>query len=387
LLSRAAAALDRSAIRLVERRWAPRPDRSDPRAPATTALRAPPTPREHRADALRASRLAAAYGDGTRAIPSPFFPAPEAAAPRVAPGPAGPLGARTADLAWESTYTPFLAEAREPLARARANGTAYARWWSIAPAGAARAGAARPAIVLLHGWGASPYWITERALGVSEWLRHGFDVAALILPHHGPRAEPPAEARGAGAPRWPSGSIAVTNEGFGQAIYDARALARLLRARGAGAVGALGMSLGGYTAALWASVAGPADEGGLDFAIALAPVATLAGLVWRLGSPPAARRAAAGAGAAEERIAEALAVHAPTARPVRVPRAGLAVVGGRGDRIAPPEHARAIAQHWGVAPRWFAGGHLAQVGRAAALDAVRAQLAAIGLPGGPEVRA
>ena len=47
------------------------------------------------------------------------------------------------------------------------------------------------------------------------------------------------------------------NEGFGHAIYDLRALAMFLRKRGASAVGVMGMSLGGYTTGLWASVAGP----------------------------------------------------------------------------------------------------------------------------------
>ena len=53
---------------------------------------------------------------------------------------------------------------------------------------------------------------------------------------------------------FPSANLVRTNEAFGQAVFDLRALAAYLRANGAPSVGAIGMSLGGYTTALWASV-------------------------------------------------------------------------------------------------------------------------------------
>ena len=57
------------------------------------------------------------------------------------------------------------------------------------------------------------------------------------------------------------------------------------------------------------------------------------------------------------------------------------MIAGRGDRITPPDHAEALAAHWGVDVLWFDGGHLAQVGRGDALRAVRRQLGALDLPG------
>ena len=42
----------------------------------------------------------------------------------------------------------------------------------------------------------------------------------------------------------------------------------------------VGMSLGGYTTALWASVAGPDDVGGIDFAVAMIPAVRMAQLMW-----------------------------------------------------------------------------------------------------------
>jgi len=356
LLTRASAALDRGVVRFMERRMAPRTPRLDP-----TDARA------------RLVDLAAAYGQDTLGVPSPFFPAP--ALPRVTRAPVGdgPLGTQVVDLAYASEYEPFLPAARDLYGTVRENHTAYARWWT--------SGHGRPTIVLIHGWGGGNHWVTERTFLVPYWLRHGFDVAAFVLPYHGDRAPTgrgPASARRSIS--WPSPNPLRTNEGFGQAIFDLRALAMFLRDRGASAVGAIGMSLGGYTTGLWASVAGPTDVGGLDFAVAMIPAVSMASLMWRHGEQSPARRRAAKAGITEDLLAEAFAVHAPTTRPARLARERLAVVAGRGDRITPPEQANALAAHWGVEVAWFDGGHLAQLGRGEALRGVRRQLCALDLP-------
>jgi dienelactone hydrolase len=342
--TRASAALDRGVVRMMERRMAPR------------------APRIQAGDArTRLAELAAAYGDGTLGLPSRFFPEPEPPAVTLAPAGDGPLGTQAIDLAWPSEYEPFLPAARDLHARVLENHTAHARWWT--------SGHGRPAIVMLHGWAGGNHWVTARTFAVPYWLRHGYDVAAFVLPFHGPRAP------GASGALFPSPNPLRTNEGFGQAIYDLRALARFLRDRGASAVGAMGMSLGGYTTALWASVAD------LDFAVAMIPAVSMARLMWRHGEASPARLAAARAGITEDLLADAFAVHAPTTRPPRLPRARLAVIAGRGDRITPPEHAEELARHWGVDVAWFPGGHLAQVGRGEALRAVRRQLGSLGLPG------
>jgi pimeloyl-ACP methyl ester carboxylesterase len=352
LLTRASAALDRSVVRFMERRMAPRApriDASDARA--------------------RLVEVAAAYGDGTLGLPSRFFPTPGAPAVKLSPAGDGPLGTQVVDLAWAGEYEPFLPAARELYGRVTENHTAHARWWT--------SGRGRPVIVLLHGWGGGNHWVTARTFAVPYWLRHGYDVAAFMLPYHGARAP------GASGALWPSPNPLRTNEGFGQAIFDLRALSRFLRDRGASAVGAMGMSLGGYTAALWASVAGAPDPapGGIDFAVAMIPAVSMARLMWRHGEDSPVRRAAARAGVTEDLLADVFAVHTPTTRPARLPRARLAVIAGRGDRITPPDQAEELARHWGVDVSWFQGGHLAQVGRGEALRAVRRQLGALGLAG------
>ena len=137
----------------------------------------------------------------------------------------------------------------------------------------------------------------------------------------------------------------------------------------------IGMSLGGYTASLWASV------GEVDFAVAMIPAVSMARLMWRHGESNPARRRAASAGITEELLEDAFRVHAPTTRAPTIARDHLFVVAGRGDRITPPEQAEALAAHWGVDIEWFDGGHLAQVGRGDALRKVRRALGALGLPG------
>jgi len=354
LFTRASAVIDRGVVRFMERRMAPRTPKIDP------------------GDArIRLVELAAAYSADTLGTPSPFFPTPPPAAMKLTPQGDGPLGTQVVDLAWSSEYAPFLPAARDMHLRVTENLTAHARWWT--------SGKGRPTIVLLHGWGGGNHWVTARSFMVPYWLRHGFDVAAFVLPFHGDRA--PGTSLGSSGALFPSPNPLRTNEGFGQAIFDLRALAMYLRARGSSAIGAMGMSLGGYTTSLWASIAGPDDAGGLDFAVAMIPAVSMAKLFWRHGENSPTRLRAAKAGITEDLLADVFAVHAPTTRPARLSPDRLAVVAGRGDRITPPDQAETLAAHWGVAVQWFDGGHLAQVGRGDALREVRRQLGALGLAG------
>ena len=347
---------------------------------------APRTPKIDAADARTdLLALSRAYRDGTLGLPSPFFPAPAEPVMTITPRGEGPLGTHVVDLAYPSEYQPFLPAARDVHLRTTENLTAHARWWTSGkphgrgarsnPGGIAEVDRGRPTIVLLHGWGGGNHWVTARSFQVSYWLRHGFDVAAFVLPLHGDRAP------GASGALFPSGNPMRTNEGFGQAIHDLRALSLFLRSRGASAVGAMGMSLGGYTTSLWASVAGPDDAGGIDFAVAMIPAVSMSKLFWRHGENSPQRIRAAKAGITEDMLADAFAVHAPLSRPARLPRERLAVIAGRGDRITPPEQAEALAAHWNVPILWFDGGHLAQVGRGDALRDVRRQLTGLGFAG------
>lgn len=329
----------------------------------------PRTPRVHAADAReKLLAITRAYSDGTLSAPSPFFPTPTLPSVQLASQADGPLGTQVVDLTFASDYQPFHPDARDLYLSTAENLTAHARWWT--------SDRGRPTIVMIHGWGAGSHWVSERAFEVPYWLKHGYDVACFVLPFHGARSP-----TGSLNPIWPTPNPLRMNEGFGHAIYDLRALSLFLRARGSSAVGVIGMSLGGYTTGLWASIAGPDDPGGIDFAVAMIPAVSFARLMWRHGDGTTAQRRASSAGITEDMLAEAFAVHAPTTRPARVPRDRLYVIAGKGDRITPPDHAEALARHWGVDVRWFQGGHLAQLGRGDAVRAVRRSLGAHGFAG------
>ncbi|MCA9677204.1 MAG: alpha/beta hydrolase family protein [Myxococcales bacterium] len=340
-------------------------DRMERRMRATVPRRQ--GPRDGLQDARpRLLELASFYGDGTLGTPSRFFPAPPRVQVTERNAPDGPEGARVTDLAFESPYVPFRPDHRREHDSYPENLTARARLYTLRPAAGAPP---RPVMVLIHGWGGGHYWLEERAFAVPYWLRRGYDVALAVLPFHGPRS--PTGKSGA---LFPSAHVVRTNEAFGQAVMELRALRAHLARRGA-AVGAMGMSLGGYTTALWASV-----DPDLAFAVPMIPAVDMADLMWRHGETSPALRRASAAGVDADLLREVFAVHAPTTRPPLTPAAGLMIVAGRGDRITPPDQAERLWRHWGECPiHWFPGGHLAQVGRGDAFRAVRRRLDALGL--------
>ena len=311
----------------------------------------------------RLIELAAAYRTAD------FFPAPppaEASERRDDDA----FGVPVTSIRFASAYRPFLAAYREEHHRHVENQTAHARLYGSGT---------RPVMICLHGWGGGTWWFEERAFVIGYWLRRGFDVALFQLPYHGARA-PSVEGRtGRGGSLFPSANLVRTNEGFGQAIFDLRAFAEHLRRRGAPSVGAIGMSLGGYTTALWATV-----DPSLAFAVAMIPAVSMSELMWRHGEESPARRRAVSAGVSGDLLDDVFAIHSPTARAPLLPHERLMIVAGRGDRITPPDQAESLWRHWGeCAIHWFPGGHLAQVGRGDAFRAVRKHLQAVGLPGAP----
>ncbi|MFW6052151.1 MAG: alpha/beta hydrolase family protein [Myxococcota bacterium] len=303
--------------------------------------------------------LAARYED-PRLFESPdaFFPHPERAAVRqIAVRSFGRAG-EVADLTWESGYVPFNPDVAERYLRSDANRTAHARCF-------VHRDGPRPAVVLIHGYMGGTPGVEERAWPIDWMFRRGLDVVLGVLPFHGPRGPGPFRR-----PPFPGSDPRMTVEGFRHAIADLRALADWLRCRGSRAVGAMGMSLGGYTTALWATV----DP--LAFAVPFIPLASVADFAREGGR-------LVGTPAEQERQHELLEavyrVVSPLARPVRVPPEGRLVVAGRADRITPMSHAERLAAHFEAPLEVFPGGHLLQLGRARGFRAVGRMLGRLGL--------
>jgi len=310
----------------------------------------------------RLIELAARYGAPDAS--ARFFAPPARPLLREAPAESRMGGARVVDLSFPSTYRPLSADYVDEYARYGANLTAHARLY-------AGGSEPRPTAICLHGWGGGAYWLEERAFVVPYLLRIGLDVAVFQLPFHGRRTP---RGRKAGA-LFPSPHVVRTNEAFGQAIFDLRALVGALLDRGAPSVGVMGMSLGGYTTALLASV----DER-LAFAVPMIPAADMAALMWGHGSNNPTRRRAEQAGVGLDLLRKAFRVHSPLERQPLLDRSRLMIIAGQGDRITPPEQAEWLWEHW-QRPEiyWFAGGHLAQIGRGNAFRALRRHLTSVGV--------
>jgi dienelactone hydrolase len=261
------------------------------------------------------------------------------------------------DASWASTFDPYLDDVRGSYLAHDANRTAHARLFL--------SGKPRPAVVLIHGYMAGQWAIEERAWPIDWIRRRGLDVAIALLPFHAMRGR----ADG-GAPPFPGADPRFTNEGFRQAIADVRAVISILRDRGAPAVGAMGMSLGGYTTSLLATV-----ERDLAFAVPLIPLASIADFAQdqgRLGDDEKSRLQ-------HRALEEANWVVSPFARPSKVPPNRMMIVGAEADRITPIRHAERLARHFQAPLHRFHGGHLLQFGRSEAFREVRRLWQRIGL--------
>jgi pimeloyl-ACP methyl ester carboxylesterase len=266
-------------------------------------------------------------------------------------------GGACVDVTFPSTFEPVYPALRDPYARFTENGVVHARWWRHARGG-------RHTVLCFHGYASGDFRLDALAFGARTLYRVGLDVVLFTLPFHGRRR--PSAARKSGDLFF-GPDVARTNEAFAQAVFDARALVRHLQAAGAASVGAFGMSLGGYTAALLATISRE-----LAFAVAMIPVVSLPELVWGEPLHRFRRQEAEAHGLTAARMRELWQVHSPLARRPLVPHERRFVIGALGDRICPPAHAQRLWEHWErPSQHWFPGGHLAQFRRGRALADVR----------------
>jgi hypothetical protein len=293
-------------------------------------------------------RIAAAYAS---IDPEAFF-APPPAPPSVAERGVRRLGdGEVVDVAWPSGYCPRLESAKEAYLAHAENATAYAR--------VLRHARPAPAVVCIAGYRSGSPAFEEQAWRATWLYDLGLDVAIYTLPFHGPRAS----RRFSRAPLFPSqGNIARTNEGFGQLAWEVRSLMSWFRDRGAPSVGIAGMSMGGYAAALLATL-----EPSLGFAVLFIPLADITDAVVSheamrgLSIDPALVLASRGA----------LAIHQPLLRAPVVHGDRMLVVCAEGDRITGPSHAERLSNHFGAKLAFFPGAHILQFGRKEGFSAMK----------------
>ncbi len=233
-------------------------------------------------------------------------------------------------------------------------------------------GRPRGTVLALHGFTMGQPRIDAAVLFASHWYRRGLNVALLTLPHHGRRT--PAGARFSGE-HFAVPHVARLSEAVREAIYEIRQVVYWLREESGAPVGLIGLSLGGYLAAL---AGGLCDD--LDFVIPIVAPVCIGDLAWRFFIRTRHYKEGGAAGLSQEELRRAFRVHSPLSHPLRVPRERVMIVAGRGDRIVPPEHPAALSRHWGE-PRihWFSGSHLAPFGRARVARAILRHLESIAI--------
>jgi hypothetical protein len=184
----------------------------------------------------------------------------------------------------------------------------------------------------------------------ARWLHRqlGLNVAIPVLPFHGPR-----RVGRRGGDGFLTGDLLDTIHAQAQAVWDIRRLIRWLRQSGAPRIGLYGVSLGGYTVGLIAGLEEP-----LDCVIAGVPASDWVSLV-SAHAPGAVLRASERLGFPWPDVKRILRVVSPLAFEPRLDRERRFLFAGTADRLAPPEQAQALWEHWDR-PRmaWYNGSHV-----------------------------
>ena len=205
----------------------------------------------------------------------------------------------------------------------------------------------RPWLVCIHGavMGQGPMdLVLFRAWHLHEDL--GLNVVLPVLPMHGPRAR--------GLPvgaAFPGEDVLDDVHATAQAVWDVRRLLSWIRSEQPGSpIGLNGMSLGGYVAALVASL-----EDGLSCAILGVPVADMTALLGR----HAGMRRTDPRRATVALAAPLGAMVSPLSLTPRVPLLGRFIYAGIADQLVHPrEQVARLWEHWGRPEIvWYRGGH------------------------------
>jgi pimeloyl-ACP methyl ester carboxylesterase len=277
-----------------------------------------------------------------------------------------PDDGRCIGLKFKSAYEPWNPRMDPVFASHKNNRTARARWWR-------HHDGPRPVLLAIHGFMADPYWLNVRFFSLQQYYEQGYDVVLFTLPHHGLRAEESTVYSGQG---FFSAGMSGINESMGQAISDLRVLMRYLRRQcGVEKIAVTGVSLGGWTSALLASL-----HDDLEAVIPNVPVCSPVDLLleWQ---PAGAivRTGLFGLGWSVRYLREIMAVTTPLTYQPKLPPERLMIIGGVGDRLAPPKHSRLLWDHWGRCRiHWFPGNHLLHLDRGAYIEQMTQFLHKIG---------
>ncbi len=272
-------------------------------------------------------------------------------------------------LSWESEFEP---DAGEP---------GRDRWMAFEPNRTAsavvlrHAGGPRPWVIAVHGFCMGFPFMDFQGLQASRLHGQlGMNVAMPVLPLHGPRRVTLVS----GEPLL-SFELMNTVHGLTQAIWDIRRLIGQVRELGATSISLYGVSLGAYAVALLAGI-----EDGVDAVVAGIPVSDFPGLFHRHSPRHIQARSIEHKimGGAAENVYR---VVSPLQFTAKVPFDQRYIFAGYGDRLATPEQAQRLWEHWDQ-PRisWYSGNHVGYLWSKQVSDFLVESLGQAALSGVPE---
>ena len=231
------------------------------------------------------------------------------------------------------------------------NTTSYVRLWEHR-----EATAARMTIVAIHGWTMGDQRVNSLAFLPGLLFSLGCNVALVELPFHGRRRPKgiPEEL-----PLFPSADPVRTCLAMAHALYDLRVLRAFLNRRGHSRISCVGMSLGAYVGALWASL----DR--LDRAAFLVPLVSMGDMAFELCGKQGIDTIS------RDFLVDLFRDHSPLEREPATPQESIMVVAGTDDHLVPKSQISQLQSQWPrVTVVWAGGGHGAATNRTEAFDRI-----------------
>ena len=169
--------------------------------------------------------------------------------PRVSSRPANPVAEWIAkgnvhNIRFNSSFEAVNPALREQCRGYQRNNVVHAQHWR-------HDDGPHPTLCVIHGFMGSPYLFNGLFFSLPWFYRSGYDVLLYTLPFHGSRAEKGSPFSGYG---YFANGFAGFAEAMAQAVHDFRSVIDYLEFTGVDRIALTGMSLGGYTSALIASV-------------------------------------------------------------------------------------------------------------------------------------